>query len=69
MASEENTNAEVNMNTASTSKHNIDTETYNDGNSIASSANSLQMSLLENKLESEITKNGQDDARYYFLSY
>ena len=56
MASEENANAEVNMNTASTSKHNIDTDTYNDGNSIASSANSLQMSLLENKLESEITK-------------
>ena len=56
MASEEKNNAEVNMNTASTSKHNIDTETYNDGNSIPSSANSLQMSLLENKLESEITK-------------
>ena len=56
MASEDNANAEVNMNTASTSKHNMDTETYNDGNSIVSSANSLQMSLLENKLESEITK-------------
>ena len=38
MASENNLNAEVNMNTTDTSQYNIDTETYNDGNSIASSA-------------------------------
>ena len=54
MASEDNPNAEVNMNTAPTSHYNMNTETDNDDNSIASSANTLQMSLLENKLESEI---------------
>ena len=59
MASENNSNAEVNMNTVSTSQYNIDTETYNDGNLIANSANSLQMSLLEKKLETEITKMGK----------
>ena len=59
MASEDNPNAEVNMNTASTSHYNMNTETDNDDNSIASSANTLQMSLLENKLESEITKMGK----------
>ena len=56
MASENTSNGEVTGNSASTSQHNMDTETYNDGNSIASSADSLQMSLLESKLESEITK-------------
>ena len=69
MASEDTSSGEVNGNSASNSQHNMDTETYNDGNSIASSADSLQMSLLESKLESEITKNEQDDARYYFLSF
>ena len=59
MSNEDNTNAEVNMNTTSTSQYNIDTETYNDGNSDASSANSLQISLLENKLDAEITKKGK----------
>ena len=51
MASEDNANAEVNMNTASTSQYSTDTEIYNGGNSIASSATSLQMTLVENKLE------------------
>ena len=59
MASEDTPNAEVNINIASTSKYNINTEIYNDDNSIASSANMLQMSLLENQLESEITKMGK----------
>ena len=59
MASEDNPNAEVNMNTAPTSHYNMNTETDNDDNSVASSANTLQMSLLENKLESEITKMGK----------
>ena len=56
MASENTSNGEVTGYSASTSQHNMDTETYNDGNSITSSADSLQMSLLESKLESEITK-------------
>lgn len=62
MASEENSNnsnTEMNMNSPSTSQQNSGNETYEDGNSIPSSANSLQMSMLESKLDSEITKMGK----------
>ena len=71
MASEENSNnsnTEMNMNSPSTSQQNSGNETYEDGNSIPSSANSLQMSMLESKLDSEITKMGKNDAKCNFWS-
>ena len=40
----------------SSSQQNIGNETLDDVQSVASSANSLQMSMLENKLESEMIK-------------
>ena len=40
----------------STSQQNIANETLDDVQSVASSSNSLQMSMLENKLESEMIK-------------
>ena len=39
-----------NTDNPSTSQQNINNDTFDDGNSIASSAGTLQMSLLENKL-------------------
>lgn len=43
-----------NTDNPSTSQQNINNDTFDDANSIASSAGTLQMSLLENKLESEM---------------
>ena len=34
-------------------------ETYDDGHSVASSAGSLQLTFLESKLDSEMTKMGR----------
>lgn len=55
-----NSNREKDLNAQSTSQQNTTNENsmYGDENSLASSANSLQMSMLESKLESEITKMG-----------
>ena len=56
-----NSNMEIDLNAPSTSQQNTTNENnmYGDDNSLASSANSLQMSMLESKLESEITKMGK----------
>ena len=47
-----------NTNTPSTSQQNTNNDNLDDANSIASSASTLQMSILENRLESEMTKLG-----------
>ena len=47
-----------NTNTPSTSQQNTTNDNFDDANSIASSASTLQMSILENRLESEMTKLG-----------
>ena len=47
-----------NTNTPSTSQQNTNNDNLDDANSIASSASTLQMSMLENRLESEMTKLG-----------
>ena len=56
-----NSNMEIDLNAPSTSQQNTTNENnmYGDDNSLASSANSLQMSMLQSKLESEITKMGK----------
>ena len=62
MASEDKYNDsmnEDNINIPSTSQHNICNETYDDGHSVASSAGSLQLTFLESKLDSEMTKIGR----------
>ena len=59
MASVNNNSTCSNTNQASTSKGDNDYERYDDENSVASSAGLLQMSILENKLESEISKMGE----------
>lgn len=62
MASENNlhnSNDEAHINAPCTSQQNTQNETYDEINSIASSANSLQMSMLETKLETEISKMGK----------
>ncbi|MEW8544977.1 MAG: hypothetical protein AB2693_15740, partial [Candidatus Thiodiazotropha sp.] len=50
---------EGNVNDQSTSQQNISHEDYDDGHSVANSASSLQMSLLESKLDSEMMKMGK----------
>ena len=47
-----------NTNTPSSSQQNTNNDNLDDANSIASSASTLQMSMLENRLESEMTKLG-----------
>ena len=59
MASVNNNSTNSNPNQASTSQGDSDHEQYDDENSVASSAGTLQMSMLENKLESEISKMGE----------
>ena len=62
MASEDKSNDsmnEDNINIPSTSQQNICNETYDDGHSVASSAGSLQLTFLESKLDSEMTKMGR----------
>ena len=59
MASVNNNSTSSNTNQASTSQGDSDHERYDDENSVASSAGLLQMSILENKLESEISKMGE----------
>lgn len=62
MASEDKSNHsmnEANINIPSTSQQNICNETYEDGHSVASSAGSLQLTFLESKLDSEMTKMGR----------
>ena len=48
-----------NTNTPSTSQQNTNNDTLNDDISIPSSAGTLQMSMLENRLENEMTKMGK----------
>lgn len=62
MASLDNPNDSMNedsINNPSTSQQNVGNETYDDGHSVASSAGTLQLSLLESKLDSEMTKMGR----------
>ena len=62
MASEDKSYDSMNedrINNPSTSQQNIDNETYDDGHSVASSAGSLQLSFLESKLDTEMTKMGR----------
>ena len=59
MASVNNNSTNSNTNQASTSQGDSDHERYDDENSVACSAGTLQMSILENKLESEISKMGE----------
>ena len=47
-----------NTNTPSTSQQNTNNDNFDDANSNASSASTLQMSMLENRLESEMAKLG-----------
>ena len=54
MADRNNSVNRGNTENPSTSQQNINNDTFEDANSIASSAGTLQMSLLENKLESEM---------------
>ena len=54
MADRNNSVNEGNKDNPSTSQQNINNDTFDDANSIASSAGTLQMSLLENKLESKM---------------
>ena len=56
MASVNNNSTNSNTNQASTSQGDSNHERYDDENSVASSPGTLQMSILENKLESEISK-------------
>ena len=48
-----------NTNAPSTSQQNTNNDNFDDANSIASSASTLQMSILESRLESEMTKLGK----------
>ena len=62
MASEDKSNDSMNendINNPSTSQQNMCNETYDDGHSVASSAGSLQLTFLESKLDSEMTKMGR----------
>ena len=62
MADENNANnqvAERDRNSPSTSQQNHNNDTLNDDISIPSSAGTLQMSMLENRLENEMTKMGK----------
>ena len=62
MASLDNSNncvSEDSINNPSTSHQNAGNETYDDGHSVASSAGSLQLSMLESKLDSEMLKMGR----------
>ena len=53
----DNSENEDSINNPSTSHQNVGNETYNDCHSTASSASSLQLSMLESKLDSEMIKN------------
>lgn len=62
MASLDNSNncaSEDSINNPPTSHQNAGNETYDDGHSVASSAGSLQLSMLESKLDSEMIKMGR----------
>ena len=62
MADENNANNPVtdrDRNNPSTSRQNHNNDTLNDDISIPSSADTLQMSMLENRLENEMTKMGK----------
>ena len=58
MEDENNLAVENNTNTPSTSQLNANNDNFDDTKSIASSASALQMSLLESRLESEMTTLG-----------
>ena len=63
----EQENPDENLNSPSTSHHVEGNETFDDNNSVVSSASSVQISMLENKLESELAKMGkimQDTVSY-----
>ena len=51
MDGDNNLNVGNNTNTPSTSQQNTNNDTFDDANSIASLASTLQMSILENRLE------------------
>ena len=62
MASEDKSNDSMSVNdinNPSTSQQNMCNETHDDGHSVASSAGSLQLTFLESKLDSEMTKMGR----------
>ena len=59
MADENNLAVRDNVNNPSTSQQNANNDTLNDDISIPSSAGNLQMSMLENRLETEMTKMGK----------
>ena len=63
----EQENPDENLNSPSTSHRVEGNETFDDNNSVVSSASSVQISMLENKLESELAKMGkimQDTVSY-----
>lgn len=59
MAEQNNLAVGDNTNNPSTSQQNLNNDTLDDDNSVPSSAGTLQMSLLENRVETELTKMGK----------